>query len=93
MPIDHRLLHELLDAVAHMESLGSRLTVFSSFGTDPLEGREDLISQREAMFSAKYPDFGPFFYSAVNGDYTLSSEKVFYTSLKLADNWNVNSKL
>ena len=78
MPIDNQLLPDPQDAVAHMESLGSRLTVFSPFGTDPLEGREDLISRREAMFSAKYPDFGPFFYSAVNGDYSLFREGLLY---------------
>ena len=69
--VDARLVPEPSDAVQHFESFGGHLTLFSPFGEDPLADRDDLVSQREADFFARYPDFGPFFYSVVNGDYTL----------------------
>ena len=78
MAIDHQLLPDPLDAVTHMESLGSRLTLFSPFGIDPLSERQDLISQRESMFYTRFPEFGPFFYNAVNGNYSLFREGLLH---------------
>lgn len=78
MPIDDQLLPTPEDAVALMESLGSSLTLFSPFGSDSLAEREDLINLREATFFGRYPDFGPFFYSVVNGDYSLFREALLY---------------
>ena len=69
--VDPRMLPEPSDAVEQFESFGGHLTLFSPFGEDPLQDRDDLVSQREADFLTQYPDFGPFFYSVVNGDYTL----------------------
>lgn len=78
MPINHQLLPDVQDAIQNMESQGSRLTMFSPFGRDPLKDREDLISQRKATFFARYPNFGPFFYNAVNGDYTTFRQGLLY---------------
>ena len=53
------------------------LTLFSAFGRDPLEDREDLIKAREDFFR-KYPDFGCFCYTVVNNDYSLFREGLLF---------------
>ena len=76
--IDPRLLPDRDDAVQRFESFGGHLTLFSPFGYDPLEDRPDLISQRETEFYRRYPDFGPFFYTVVNGDYLLFHQGLLF---------------
>ena len=63
------VLPEAADAVREMQSLGSHLTQFSGFGTDPLFGHQILRDQRERIFNEKYQDFGHFFHSVVNHNY------------------------
>ena len=62
------------DAVQQFEMHGGHLTLFSAFGRDPLEDREDLIKARKEDFCRKYPEFGCFFYMVVNNDYSLFHE-------------------
>ncbi len=71
MSIDLQLLPQTGDAVGQFESHGGTLTTFSEFGHDPLSERSDLIQQRETKFHERYTDFGPFFYSSVNGDNSI----------------------
>ena len=72
------LLPEPEDAVQQYEASGGHLTIFSSFGEDPLRDRLDLVNQREAEFLKKYPDFGGFFYHVVNGDHSLFREGLLF---------------
>ena len=69
--VEPRLVPEPRDAVQEFESLGGHLTLFSPFGEDPLKDRVDLISQRDAKYFARYPDFGPIFHSLIEGGYNL----------------------
>ena len=71
VPVDRRLLPEPDDAVQQFESFGGHLILYSTIGQDPLRDRADLISQRDSDFHAHYPDFGLFFYTVVNGDYSV----------------------
>ena len=59
------------DAITFFQSRGGHLTLFSSFGHDPLTDFPELVEEREQRFQQQYPDFGPFFYTVVNGDYSL----------------------
>ena len=65
-------------AVQLFENHGEHITISSFFGQDPLEGRADLIRQRETEFLATYPDFAPFFHTVVNNDYRLFSDGLLY---------------
>ena len=76
--IDAHLIPEPIEALQLFESHGGHITVFSPFGQDPLEERPDLSSQREARFLERFPDFGPFFHSAVNNDFTLFRAGLLY---------------
>ncbi len=76
--IDGRLLPEPDGALQSFESHGGHITVFSPFGQDPLMEQPDLSSQREARFFERYPDFGPFFHSVVNGDFSLFRAGLLY---------------
>jgi hypothetical protein len=58
-------------AVRLFESHGGQITHFTPFGKDPLESYPQLLEQRLSNFHSYYPEFGPFFYSVVNGDYSL----------------------
>ena len=78
MPLDPALVPEPEDAVQQFEAHGGHLTLFSAFGCDPLEDREDLIKAREEDFYRKYPDFGCFFYTVVNNDYSLFHEGLLF---------------
>ena len=78
MPLDPALVPEPEDAVQQFEAHGGHLTLFSAFGRDPLEDREDLIKAREEDFYRKYPDFGCFFYTVVNNDYALFREGLLF---------------
>lgn len=78
MPLDPALVPEPEDAVQQFEAHGGHLTLFSAFGRDPLEDREDLIKAREEDFYRKYPDFGCFFYTVVNNDYSLFREGLLF---------------
>ena len=37
-----------------------------------------MQQEREVQFYRQYPDFGPFFYNVVNGDYTLFREGLLF---------------
>lgn len=65
--INHHLVPETDTAVRQFEGFGGHLTIFSSFGEDPLKDSSELFTQRQSLFNRRYSDFGPFFYSVVNG--------------------------
>ena len=48
--ISPRLIPSVGSAVRDLESNGGQLTLFSSFGKDPLQGSPTLAAQREAEF-------------------------------------------
>ena len=66
--IDHHLVPEADEAGRLYEENGGRLTVFSNFGQDPLEQREDLKSIRMERFKEQWPSFETIFHSLVNGN-------------------------
>ena len=74
--IDSRLIPQVESAVREFETNGGQLTVFSSFGEDPLQGSPTLAAQREAEFYRHHPDFQEFFHTVVNGDYFLFREGI-----------------
>ena len=76
--IDPRLLPDVESAVHDFEETGGQLTIFNSFGEDPLQRNPFLIAQRESEFHRRYPDFGNFFHTVVNGDYSLFHEGLLY---------------
>ena len=57
---------------------GGHLTMFSPFGQDPLRDRADLVSQTESNFLRRYPDYEQFFYTAVNGDFSIFCEGLLH---------------
>ncbi len=77
-PIDATLIAPSDEATAQFESHGGHLTVFSPFGEDPLRDNAQLLAQREAKFQERYPDFGPFFYTLVNGYCSLFRDGVLF---------------
>ena len=78
MSVQYTLIPETTDAVQLMESKGSHLTRFSSFGSDPLANRVDLVQQRQDVFFRRYPDFSTFFHTVVNSDYGLFRDGLLY---------------
>ena len=60
------------------EREGGSLTIFSSFGADPLAGSTDLFQRRHAEFTSRFPNFDNIFHSLVNG-----SDALFRDGLKL----------
>ena len=60
------------------EENGGHLTIFSSFGEDPLQGNPYLVAQRETEFYRRYQDFRNFFYTVANGDFVLFREGILY---------------
>jgi len=61
-------------AVADFEGNGGHLTIFSTFGDDPLQQNPPLIAQRESEFSYFFPDFSEIFHTVVTITY---SERVY----------------
>ena len=59
--IDPSLIPEAKSAVEEFEATWGYLTLFSSFGEDPLYRNPVLVAQREAEFYRYYPDFSQFF--------------------------------
>jgi hypothetical protein len=59
------------EAVAGFQAKGGRLTLFSSFGVDPLEGRDDLCQIRIRNFHERFNNFSSIFHSVCNEDDTL----------------------
>lgn len=53
------------EAISSYHDMGGELTLFSTFGEDPLS--TSLRTVREQEFLTTYPDFEVFFTSAVNG--------------------------
>ena len=76
--IDSCLLPDVESAVQDFEENGRHLTIFNSFGEDPLQRNSFLIAQRASEFHRQYPDFGNFFHTEVNGDYSLFHEGLLY---------------
>ena len=76
--VDRSLLLEPQDAVHEFEALGGRLTVFSPYGQDPLQGSPDLLQQRERQFHERFSDFGRFFYTIVNKDYSIFRQGILF---------------
>jgi len=72
------LLPDVQSAVHDFEESGEHLTMFNCFGEDPLQRNLSLVAQREAEFHRRYPDFGNFFHTVVNGDYFLFREGILY---------------
>lgn len=78
MEVQPSIIPQVTNAVHEYEELGGRLTVFSNYGEDQLKPRQDLIQERERLFTVRYPDFGIFFYSVVNGDDVLFRNGLLY---------------
>ena len=74
--IDSRLIPSVESAIREFERDGGQLTVFSSFGEDPLQGSPTLAAQREAEFHRQYPEFQEFFHTVANGDHFLFREGI-----------------
>jgi len=58
--IDPALLPDSESAVNDFESHGGQLTIYNSFGEDPLHGHPALVAQREKEFCRHYPNFSDF---------------------------------
>lgn len=56
------------DALQQFQDCGWEVTVFNSFGQDPLELRPYLIAEREELFHQRHPTFDEIFHSTVNGN-------------------------
>ena len=69
---------EVTDSVKEYEELGGKLTIFKSYGIDQLQDRQDLIQERERLFTVRYPDFGIIFYTVVNGNNVLFRDGLLY---------------
>ena len=76
--IQSSIIPNVTDAVREYEELGGNLTVFSSYGEDLLKDRQDLIQERERIFTVRYPDFGIFFYTIVNNNDVLFRNGLLY---------------
>ena len=76
--IDPYLVLESEDALQLFETNGGNITLFSPFGKDPFDDHPEVAQERESKFLEQYPDFGPFFYSVVNGDYKLFREGLLH---------------
>lgn len=76
--VNSDMLPDVDSAVAEFESNGGQLTIFSSFGEDPLRLSPILVAQREEQFYRQHPkaSFANFFYTATNGDYSLFREGI-----------------
>ena len=74
--IDPALLPDCESAVNDFESQGGQLTIYNSFGEDPLHSHPALVAQREAEFYRHYPNFSDFFHTVVNGDFLLFREGI-----------------
>ena len=66
------------EAVDQFHSGGGQLTLFSPFGTDPLDGDEDLVAERERRLQAGVSNFASVFHSLVN-----RNDQSFRDGLKL----------
>lgn len=78
VPIAPQLIPDPDSAVQQYESLGGHLTIFSSFGQDPLRDRAHLVRQRESDFQRRYPDYRQFFHTVVNGDFSVFRDGLLY---------------
>ncbi len=76
--IDSRLLPESDAAVQQFHEMGGRLTAFSTFGHDPLQGNPALVAERERRFKGHYPDFNQFFYSTANGNHSVFRDGLLF---------------
>ena len=65
-------------AVQQYHTTGGKLTIYNSFGVDPLCVNSRLCEDRSRRFSANVPDISRVFHTLVNGDNTL-----FHDGLKL----------
>jgi len=74
--IDPSIIPEANDAVRQFQSAGGHLTIFNSFGEDPLQCNPALVTQRDMEFLRYHADFSEIFSTLVNGDYTLFREGI-----------------
>ena len=72
------LVPEPEDVLQQFEAHGGQVTLFSPFGQDPLQEREDLIRLREQEFHTRYPDFSFFFSTVVNDDFSLFRDGLLF---------------
>ena len=70
VPITDSYLPTAVQALQMYEQRGGSLTQWSKFGTDPLEGNMDLISQRLHQFHQQFPSFESIFHNVVNNNQT-----------------------
>ena len=78
VPIAPSLVPEPAEAPTRFTSHGGTITLFSPFGKDPLESHQELCEERQQKFMQHYPEFGPFFNTLVNGDFTLFREGLLF---------------
>ena len=78
IPVDPALVPLPNDAVMEFEAHGGHLTLFSSFGHDPLYERDDLVKLREEEFHTHYSDFNRFFHTIVNNDISLFRDGLLF---------------
>lgn len=76
--ISSRLLPEPHAAVQQFQDLGGQLKTFSTFGHDPLQSNPALVAQRDRRFKEQYPGFNQFFYSTVNGNYSVFQDGLLF---------------
>ncbi|KAL5517477.1 hypothetical protein EMCRGX_G003023 [Ephydatia muelleri] len=65
-PVNEDIIPSPEQAVQQYHSLGGQLTIFSHFGTDPLE--DGQRAERDERLKANILDFPTIFYKLVNGD-------------------------
>lgn len=75
--VDPSVVPEPDAALQQFQSNSGHSSELSPYGQDPLEGHSHS-AQRESLFFERYPDFGAFLHSVVNGDYSLFHEGLLY---------------
>lgn len=76
--LDPQVIKDPSTLLEEYTALGGNITLFSPFGKDPLKGRPDLVTKREASFFERYTNFENFFYTVVNGDFSLFREGLLF---------------
>lgn len=68
-PLNPSVIPSADDSLELFRSCGGEITVFNTFGQDPLELRPDLIAERKELFFQLHPNFDQIFHLTVNGNY------------------------
>lgn len=66
------------EALQEFQNHGGHITIFNTFGHDPLGQRPDLVREREERFYQYYPQFDDIFHTTVNGDYSLFRSGILF---------------